>query len=194
MDCTRIERKELLLLAEYILNISRLMKNMITNVVCKKTLDKVPLVVRKICTKEYFKQFSLIFGNLCHQKKIKFFDYIDCSVPANFYIDDAMLTQVIMNLLSNSLKFTSKGQIQLTVNVSSSHPVSISSIGNCFSFQEEQEEEDNQQKRTESDLLYIECHEGLRVCNSAKIVRSLSPNTKIFSDKEKEVEIGNNEE
>jgi len=52
-----------------------------------------------------------IFYITCEGKQVKISSYIDPKVPKMIKIDEQRIKQVLMNLVSNSLKFTTKGTI-----------------------------------------------------------------------------------
>ena len=66
-------------------------------------------------------QFCLAIGNrrikiLEKEKYINFISHVDDDVPKEIYGDDVKLKQVLLNLISNSIKFTSKGNISLNIS------------------------------------------------------------------------------
>lgn len=61
-----------------------------------------------------------ILKPIAAQKKILFLVSIDDNIPKSIFLDPLRLKQVLMNLLSNALKFTDEGQIKLDVNFSRS--------------------------------------------------------------------------
>lgn len=59
---------------------------------------------------------DIISGKMI-DKKIEYAYNIDHNIPSNLYIDDNRIKQVLLNLLSNSIKFTSEGQIVLNIEL-----------------------------------------------------------------------------
>lgn len=55
------------------------------------------------------------------EKGISLTAHIDDNVPEFIYADSLRLNQILMNLLSNALKFTEKGAVRLTVKASEHH-------------------------------------------------------------------------
>jgi two-component system sensor histidine kinase/response regulator len=80
----------------------------------KLSLDPIPFNLEDaIC--ETFKNLSLS----AHRKKLKLVSLISPDVNSDIVGDAGRLRQVLLNLLSNALKFTAEGEIVLHVNVES---------------------------------------------------------------------------
>ncbi len=63
------------------------------------------------------KALKNIFKSPAEEKGLHFKLNLDPDIAKAFYADDTRIRQVLFNLLSNSLKFTEKGSIQLSVEV-----------------------------------------------------------------------------
>jgi signal transduction histidine kinase/AmiR/NasT family two-component response regulator len=63
----------------------------------------------------YFSEFERIFSLRISDKGLKFILEISQGTPAGIFIDDARLSQIILNLIGNAIKFTDKGSIKLKV-------------------------------------------------------------------------------
>ena len=50
------------------------------------------------------------------QKKINFIVLVDENIPLNLFGDELRIKQILNNLLSNAFKYTSKGEVELSVN------------------------------------------------------------------------------
>ncbi len=53
----------------------------------------------------------------CHQKGLELLLDIDDDVPENVFADGLRLSQVLLNLLGNAIKFTEKGEVELAVSL-----------------------------------------------------------------------------
>lgn len=62
------------------------------------------------------KEVINIFSSSAEEKQIRLFYDIDAELPEYYCSDPARLRQVLLNLLGNALKFTSKGQISVTIH------------------------------------------------------------------------------
>jgi hypothetical protein len=61
------------------------------------------------------------FAAKCEINNIELTCYIDPKIPDSLYGDSIRIKQVLMNLISNSVKFTEKGEIELTVTLADSN-------------------------------------------------------------------------
>jgi len=57
-----------------------------------------------------------IFSEISHNKEIPIKIKISKDVPSNIYIDAQRIKQVLLNLVSNALKFTAEGYVSINVN------------------------------------------------------------------------------
>jgi CheY-like chemotaxis protein len=75
---------------------------------------------------------SIFTANLdkCKEKGIEFFCRVDNSVPQTLYGDPTRISQILYNLVSNSIKFTTKGfvKISLTETLASLRPIPSSPL------------------------------------------------------------------
>jgi len=56
-----------------------------------------------------------LFGVTAAKKGIELLHWVDDNVPAAVHVDDARLRQVLVNLVSNAVKFTGKGFVEVTL-------------------------------------------------------------------------------
>jgi signal transduction histidine kinase/DNA-binding response OmpR family regulator len=61
----------------------------------------------------FFDNIADIFQMRCRQKGIAFHYQAQTSLPESLRVDEKRLRQIILNLLSNALKFTDKGKVEL---------------------------------------------------------------------------------
>jgi PAS domain S-box-containing protein len=78
----------------------------------KMTLESMPFSLTEVIG-----NVVNIFGTQAAEKKIGLHTAIDPDLPAALMGDPQRLTQVIINLMSNAVKFTAAGEIHLTVKV-----------------------------------------------------------------------------
>ncbi len=64
--------------------------------------------------RDIFNHLKLLFQIRFSEKNLDFIIEIDEDLPATVMIDEARLTQVLINIISNSLKFTDKGYVKLS--------------------------------------------------------------------------------
>jgi len=76
---------------------------------------KMDVQLEKIILNDLCQNMKGVFGPLAKEKKIKYNSTIDENVATTTITDRIRLEQVIKNLLSNALKFTSKGEIKLHI-------------------------------------------------------------------------------
>ena len=65
---------------------------------------------------DMFDNISNIINSKLHDKNVKFVCKIDKNIPEVLLGDSERISQVVLNLLENSIKFTTKGTIKLEVN------------------------------------------------------------------------------
>lgn len=78
----------------------------------KVEIESLPISIKKIVNEVY-----CITHLQASEKKIDFKVYIAPDIPENLLGDSLRLTQVLLNLLNNAIKFTSKGMIVLEVQL-----------------------------------------------------------------------------
>ncbi len=76
---------------------------------------KMVIEEKEFNLKEFLEELSLIFSIRATEKKLKFNQEIDPSVPVNIKGDVVRLRQILTNILGNAVKFTKKGQINFFI-------------------------------------------------------------------------------
>lgn len=115
-ELTKDQSKELKIINECCLNMEKLINNILD--FAKLEAGKFSLNEKEF---EFDKCISYITetnGKLVEDKGLRFIVNVDKNIPRTLYGDDFRLTQIMNNLLSNALKFTSKGYIAIEVTKS----------------------------------------------------------------------------
>jgi len=63
------------------------------------------------------KDINNIFSFTATEKGIEFILYLDPKIPKNIIGDELRLKQILINFISNAIKFTNKGEVILSVNI-----------------------------------------------------------------------------
>lgn len=72
-----------------------------------------------------FNELESMFTLKANQKGLDLLFEIDRDVPAGLYIDEIRIKQIIMNLISNALKFTDKGHIKIIARAVNKHSFNL---------------------------------------------------------------------
>ncbi|NQZ51677.1 MAG: response regulator [Moritella sp.] len=88
------------------------------------TLNETPIQLRDI-----FEEITNKYQQQITDKNICFATYYDESIAPLLLVDSSRLTQVIGNLMTNAVKFTSQGKISFTINALITQPTAISNDG-----------------------------------------------------------------
>ncbi len=76
------------------------------------TIEQVPLSIRSV-----FSSLSVLFSQKKSDKNIALTFNTDSAIPENLAGDPTRLTQIIINLVSNALKFTEKGSVHVEASL-----------------------------------------------------------------------------
>ncbi|MGB5918094.1 sensor histidine kinase, partial [Arcobacter sp.] len=74
---------------------------------------KIEIIPKVFNLKELIEDINSIFAFRCKEKGLEFKIVLDDNLPEVVKMDDLRLRQILINLLSNSLKFTNEGEISL---------------------------------------------------------------------------------
>lgn len=96
--------KTLLNLINDILDLSKIEAN-------KVTVKSEPVDLRHVT-----QELSQLFNYRYEQKNLNFHVTIYDNVPLHVYLDELKLKQILINLISNAIKFTEKGSVTLAIN------------------------------------------------------------------------------
>ena len=83
--------------------------------ISKVEAGKLDLVPENLSTRHVVEGMAMVFEPLAQQKKLAFHLQVADGVATHMVTDRQRLEQILKNLLSNALKFTSSGQITLSV-------------------------------------------------------------------------------
>ncbi len=79
----------------------------------KMEAKQIEIKPDKIKVRKIFDEVALIFSGISKQKQVPIFLNINKKLPKYIYTDAFRLKQILMNLVSNALKFTEKGQVSI---------------------------------------------------------------------------------
>lgn len=96
---------------------------------------KLELEIRSLDVKELLDEVKALFGNAASEKGVLLDYKFDPNVPRYVLSDPTRLRQVIVNLVSNALKFTTNGHIRIEVSLKNSNQAGKLSSGDEFEMQ-----------------------------------------------------------
>jgi two-component system, sensor histidine kinase and response regulator len=82
----------------------------------KMELEKMPFELHDLVS-----EAAELFASEAHKKGLELLVAIDQSVPRQVVGDPARLRQVLLNLISNAVKFTDRGEVAVTVQLAQNH-------------------------------------------------------------------------
>ncbi len=83
---------------------------------------------QKVAVKEITNDINALFVPVANQKKIGFSIDVAGDVPVHIETDKMRLEQILKNLISNAIKFTSQGNVELLVKKSEEHEKIVFSV------------------------------------------------------------------
>lgn len=78
---------------------------------------KMTLSYETVDVEELVNEIRMLFKPMTTEKNVEFNIQVDANVPAKFETDRFRIDQILKNLLSNALKFTTRGSIDLHVKI-----------------------------------------------------------------------------
>ncbi len=78
----------------------------------------------------FFSEIQKIFSFSLCEKKLKFILDISSSTPMGLCIDEIRVRQILVNLVGNAIKFTSKGYVKISVWTENPHILKINDVKN----------------------------------------------------------------
>lgn len=76
---------------------------------------KIELQYGAVNLEKLFDEVGMMFAAKAEKKGLKFLTVVDNDLPEALHLDEIRVRQILINLISNSIKFTSKGYIKLEV-------------------------------------------------------------------------------
>ena len=98
------------------------------------------VVAGNISLKRLAEDLKLVFDPVAKEKQLEFITTIDADCPATIMTDRVRLEQILKNLLSNALKFTKNGRVELNISKSDGNQVSFSVKDTGIGISSEQQE------------------------------------------------------
>ncbi|MEA3372367.1 MAG: ATP-binding protein [Campylobacterota bacterium] len=93
---------------------------------------KLKIEYHNVHLESLFEEIKSIFAFKAKEKALRFELYIDPQIPEVLILDEVRIRQVLFNLLSNALKFTSEGVIELRATAKSTHENDLSVLDLTF--------------------------------------------------------------
>lgn len=92
--------------------------NMTNDILDVSNIDASTIKVynSKYNIKNILKQLVNVYTDICKNKELKFITNIDHDIPESLYGDSIGLKEVLNTILSNSIKYTNKGYVELNIN------------------------------------------------------------------------------
>ncbi|MGM0619577.1 MAG: ATP-binding response regulator [Bacteroidota bacterium] len=110
---------------EYLSTILESARNLLTLLndlldLSKIEAGKMEMDIHPMNYQEVINDIKLVFQEKVENKELSFNIITDASVPDNFFMDEIRFYQIIFNLVSNAVKFTKSGHIQISAHTKKS--------------------------------------------------------------------------
>ena len=121
------QEKDTLEYAENIQSASRVLLNLVNDILdlSRMEIQKMEIVPCEYETAAFFEELVDMMQIRMNEKGLEFYVDIDMDLPAVLYGDEKRLQQVLLNILSNAVKYTKEGSVTLTVQ---SEPAGVNEI------------------------------------------------------------------
>lgn len=87
--------------------------------------EKLTFTPETLSIEKLVNELRLLFHSSLRKKNLDFHVNIDKNFPGQIYIDSNRLKQIIINLISNAIKFTNSGSVSLNFNIVKKTPGNI---------------------------------------------------------------------
>jgi len=113
----RIENPEQKKIIDKIIKSGKTLLELINDILDLSKIEAGQLEIQKEPTDIFtlFGDIPLIFSEISKQKKIPINTTIDASIPKILLLDELRIRQILINLVSNAIKFTEKGNVKVIV-------------------------------------------------------------------------------
>ena len=118
MKDTSLNEKQTLILSK-ISNASEILLRILNDILDYSKIEagKLELEIKEISLKEQLLHIEEMFSQTSAQKGLDLHVSLDETIPAFIYADGLRLTQILLNLTSNALKFTHEGSVQVSATL-----------------------------------------------------------------------------
>lgn len=159
--------------------------------ISKIEAGKMTVKYHDVNLKMLVKEIENIFSLKVSEKELKYFTHIDKSIPDVIRFDEMRLKQILMNLVSNAIKFTDFGIVRLSVKLTNKY---CREFVECIDIQIEVEDTGVGIKRENQELIFEAFKQqdeqdarkyggtGLGLAITKKLVELLKGRLEVFSD------------
>ena len=115
---SKLEEESLKQFASSIVTSGKVLLRLINDVLDLSKIEagKIELNYAPIHILKSFEEIQIIFSQKVQEKGLDFLIEIDPSLPTMLVLDEMRLRQVLLNLVGNSIKFTEKGYVKVSVS------------------------------------------------------------------------------
>lgn len=101
------------------LNSSEILLNLLNDILdySKIEANKIDIIPSEVILDDMMQNLSDMFGYQAYHKHIEYIFTIDPKIPEVIIADESRLMQILINLIGNSIKFTSQGHVNLNLKL-----------------------------------------------------------------------------